>query len=94
MTYAGFTLSLFAFVTVLGVFVLRVKKPDLKRPFKMLGYPATLAIYLLLNGWMLCYLLIQKPLPSSVGLLTVGSALLLYSLLARSANITSQKGDL
>ena len=89
LTYVGFTLTLFAFLTVLGVFVLRVKKPGIKRPFKMWGYPVTPAFYLVLNGWMLCYLLIQRPFPSAVGLLTVGSALLLYSLLARSANITS-----
>jgi APA family basic amino acid/polyamine antiporter len=89
LTYVGFTLTMFAFLTVMGVFVLRVKKPGIKRSFKMLGYPATPAFYLLLNGWMLCYLLIQRPIPSSVGLLTVGSALILYRLLARPANITS-----
>ena len=89
LTYVGFTLTLFTFLTVLGVFVLRVKKPGIKRPFKMWGYPVTPAFYLVLNGWMLCYLLIQRPLPSAVGLLTVGSALLLYRLLARPANITS-----
>jgi APA family basic amino acid/polyamine antiporter len=89
LTYAGFTLALFAFLTVLGVFILRVKKPGIRRPFKMLGYPATLAFYLLLNGWMLCYLLIERPLPSSVGLLTVGFALLLYRLLAGRTDCTS-----
>ena len=89
LIYVGFTLTLFAFLTVLGVFVLRVKKPGIRRPFKMWGYPVTPAFYLVLNGWMLCYLLIQRPFPSVVGLLTVGSALLLYSLLARPANITS-----
>ena len=89
LIYVGFTLTLFAFLTVLGVFVLRVKEPGIKRPFKMFGYPATPAFYLLLNGWMLCYLMIQRPFPSSAGLLTVGSALLLYRLLARPKDITS-----
>ncbi len=89
LTYVGFTLSLFTFLTVLGVFVLRVKRPRIKRPFRMWGYPVTPAFFLVLNGWMLCYLLIQRPLPSAVGLLTVGSALLLYRLVARPANITS-----
>jgi hypothetical protein len=55
----------------------------------MWGYPVTPAFYLVLNGWMLCYLLIQRPLPSAVGLLTVGTALLLYRVLAKPANITS-----
>ncbi len=91
LTYVGFTLALFAFLTVLGVIVLRVKRPGAKRPFKMWGYPVTPAFYLVLNGWMLCYLLIQRPLPSAVSLLTVGSALLLYIILARPAKITSQR---
>ena len=86
LTYVGFTLTLFTFMTVLGIFILRVRKPGVNRPFKMWGYPVTPAFFLLLNGWMLCYLLIQRPIPSSVGLLTVGSMLLLYLLLARFSN--------
>jgi len=89
LTYVGFTLTLFTFMSVLGIFILRVKKPGIKRPFKMWGYPVTPAFFLLLNGWMLCYLLIERPYLSVVGLLTVGSALLLYRLLSRPANITS-----
>ncbi len=86
LTYVGFTLTLFAFMTVLGVFVMRVRRPAVKRPFKMWGYPVTPAFYLLLNGWMLCYLLVERPFPSAVGLLTVGSALLLYGLAQRGKN--------
>jgi APA family basic amino acid/polyamine antiporter len=78
LTYVGFTLALFDSITVLGVFVLRVKRPNLKRPFKAWGYPVTPAVHLIVNGWMLCYLIIQRPLPSTVGLLTAASALLLY----------------
>lgn len=91
LTYVGFTLALFAFLTVLGVFILRVKKPGMKRPFKMPGYPVTLVFYLLLNGMMLCFLLIQRPFPSSVGLMTVGSALLFYMLMARPAKMASER---
>ncbi len=78
LTYVGFTLALCTCMSVLGVFVLRVRSPHMERPFKTWGYPVTPAVFLLLNGWMLCYLLIQRPLPSAVGLLTVACALLLY----------------
>ena len=86
LTYVGFTLTLFTFLTVLGVFVLRVKNPRAERPFKMWGYPVTALVYLALNGWMLCYLLLERPFPSAVGLLTVGSSLIFYRLLRKSAN--------
>jgi basic amino acid/polyamine antiporter, APA family len=82
LTYVGFTLALFASLAVLGVFVLRRRRPHLKRPFKTWGYPVTPAIFLLLYGWMICYLVIERPLPSVFGLLTVASGLLLYKLLA------------
>jgi basic amino acid/polyamine antiporter, APA family len=85
LTYVGFTLALFASLTVLGVFVLRRRQPHLKRPFKAWGYPVTPAIFLLLYGWMICYLIIERPLPSVCGLLTVASGLLLYKLLATEA---------
>jgi APA family basic amino acid/polyamine antiporter len=78
LTYVGFTLALFTCMTVTGVFVLRVRKPHLKRPFRTWGYPVVPALFLAVNGWMLCYLLIQRPLPSVVGLLTVASLLILY----------------
>jgi APA family basic amino acid/polyamine antiporter len=81
LTYVGFTLALFASLTVAGVFVLRRRHPHLKRPFKTWGYPVTPAIFLLLYGWMICYLIIERPLPSLCGLLTVASGLLLYKLL-------------
>jgi len=81
LTYVGFTLALFASLTVLGVFILRRRHPHLKRPFKTWGYPVTPAIFLLLYGWMICYLIIERPLPSLWGLLTVASGLLLHKLL-------------
>jgi basic amino acid/polyamine antiporter, APA family len=82
LTYVGFTLALFASLTVMGVFVLRIRHPDLPRPFRTWGYPVTPAIFLVLYGWMICYLVIERPLPSLFGLLTVASGLLLYKLLA------------
>jgi APA family basic amino acid/polyamine antiporter len=82
LTYVGFTLALFASLAVLGVFVWRRRHPHFKRPFKTWGYPVTPTIFLLLYGWMICYLCIERPLPSLYGLLTVASGLLFYKLLA------------
>jgi len=82
LTYVGFTLALFASLAVLGVVVWRVKHPEAPRPFKTWGYPVTPAIFLVLYGWMIVYLFIERPLPSVCGLLTVASGLLLYKLLA------------
>ena len=61
---------------------MRVKKLHAQRPFKTWGFPVTPAIFLLLNGWMLCYLVIERPLPSLGGLITVACGLLFYRLFA------------
>lgn len=86
LTYVGFTLTLFTCMAVLGVFVLRFKEPNLKRPFKTWGYPMVPALFLAVNGWMLCYLIIQRPLPSAFCLMTVSSLLVLYKWLTRRQN--------
>ena len=78
LTYVGFTLTLFSCMAVLGVFVLRFKAPHLRRPFKTWGYPVVPALYLAVNGWMLCYLVFQRPLPSAFCIMTVASLLVLY----------------
>jgi APA family basic amino acid/polyamine antiporter len=78
LTYVGFTLTLFTCMAVLGVFVLRFREPNRERPFKTWGYPVVPALFLAVNGWMLCYLVIQRPLPSAFCLMTVASLLVLY----------------
>ncbi|MBK1647331.1 APC family permease [Rhabdochromatium marinum] len=78
LIYIGFTLSLSVFLTVTGLFVVRAR--DRERPTHYLtwGYPWTPLLFLLITGWMLVFLLKEKPVESLVGLATVLSGLLLY----------------
>jgi APA family basic amino acid/polyamine antiporter len=78
LTYVGFTLSLFTFLTVLGLFVLRIRKPELARPYKTWGYPVTPIIFLALTGWTMIFVFRDKPVESLYGLATVGSGLIIY----------------
>jgi len=41
LLYIGFTLALFAMLTVAGMITLRIKKPSLERRYKTFGYPLT-----------------------------------------------------
>ncbi|MFP4664677.1 MAG: APC family permease [Bacteroidales bacterium] len=59
--FTSVLLSIFSFLAVLGVFVLRVREPQLKRPYKAWGYPFTPAVFLLITGWMIVYFLRMKP---------------------------------
>ncbi|TGE20255.1 amino acid permease [Hymenobacter aquaticus] len=71
LLYAGFILSLFTFLTVLGLFVLRVRRPDLPRPYRAWGYPVTPLLFLALSGWTLVFILRDKPTESLYGLATL-----------------------
>jgi APA family basic amino acid/polyamine antiporter len=76
--FTSVLLSIFTFMTVLGVFVLRIKEPNLKRPYKAWGYPVTPIIYLLVTGWMIVYFLKMKPQILVAILITLVAGTLIY----------------
>ncbi|MCA8832089.1 APC family permease [Hymenobacter pini] len=78
VVYAGFILNLFTFLTVLGLFVLRIRQPELPRPYRAWGYPVTPLVFLVLNGWTLWFIARDKPLETLYGLATLGVGLLVY----------------
>ncbi|MGB5345809.1 MAG: amino acid permease [Woeseia sp.] len=85
LVFAGFTLALNSFVTVLGVFVLRWRQPDLPRPYRTFAYPLTPIIYLILMGWTLGYVLYSRPAEGLFGLGLIVSGALLFLVSARWA---------
>ncbi|MEM9490687.1 MAG: amino acid permease, partial [Myxococcota bacterium] len=49
--YIGFTLSIFAALTVVAAFVLRIRRPDAVRPYRAFGWPVTPLIFVALSLW-------------------------------------------
>jgi len=80
LVFAGFTLALNSFATVLGVFVLRHLQPDLPRPYRTFLYPLPPLIYLSLTGWTLWFVLINRPVEGLFGIGIVGSGVIVYFL--------------
>jgi basic amino acid/polyamine antiporter, APA family len=78
LIFAGFTLALNSFATVLGVFVLRVKQPNLTRPYKTFAFPIPPLIYLSLTGWTLYFVIINKPAEGLISLALIISGGLVY----------------
>ncbi|MBW2524614.1 MAG: amino acid permease [Deltaproteobacteria bacterium] len=81
LTYIGFTLSLMAGLTVLGVMWLRYREPDLHRPYRVWGYPFTPLAFVALSGWMILHALLERPIVALAGFVTLGSGAALYALL-------------
>jgi APA family basic amino acid/polyamine antiporter len=80
LVFAGFTLALNSFATVLGVFVLRRRQPQLPRPYKTFLYPLTPLVYLALTGWTLFFVLMNRPVEGLFGLGIIAVGLVLYFL--------------
>ncbi len=85
LVFAGFTLALNSFATVLGVFVLRRQRPDLPRPYRTFAYPLTPILYLVLTGWTLGFVLYSRPAEGTFGLALILSGVVVYFLSARLA---------
>lgn len=51
--YIGFTLSIFAALTVVGAFVLRVRRPDAHRPYRAFLWPLPAILFIGLSLWLI-----------------------------------------
>jgi APA family basic amino acid/polyamine antiporter len=78
VNYIGVILSLSAFLTVTGVFVLRVTQPRLPRPYRTWGYPVTPIVFLLVTGWMMFFVIKARPMVTVAGAGTLGAGLAVY----------------
>ena len=80
INYVQFSLTLCAMLAVIGVFVLRVRRPDLPRPYRTWGYPVTPAIFLAISAWMLAFTWQQHRNESLAGLGTLLLGLAIYAI--------------
>jgi basic amino acid/polyamine antiporter, APA family len=85
LDFIQFALLFCSFFTVLGVIKLRITQPDLPRPYRAWGYPITPVVFLLVTGFMMYYLLTQRPLQSAFGILIMLSGLLIYGVFHKRA---------
>jgi len=71
LDYIIFAELVFYILTIVGLFVLRVRQPDAQRPYKAWGYPVLPAIYILMAAWICVVLLRYKPQYTWPGLVLV-----------------------
>ncbi len=76
--YVMFAVIFFYILTIIGVFILRKKMPDMPRPYKALGYPVLPALYILLASAFCLILLIYRPENSWPGFILVGLGIPVY----------------
>jgi basic amino acid/polyamine antiporter, APA family len=78
LIYTQFSLLLSSFLTVLGLIVLRIREPNLERPYKVWGYPVLPIAFLAITLWMMVHVILGQPTESLLGLITVIAGLIIY----------------
>jgi APA family basic amino acid/polyamine antiporter len=77
LIYIGFTLSIFALLTVAGLMRLR-NRSELNAGYRTPAYPLIPLIFILANLWIAAYCLSTTPQAPVAGLITIGLGLGLY----------------
>ncbi|MCX8051858.1 MAG: amino acid permease [Chlorobi bacterium] len=85
LDYVVFAVLLFYVLTVVGIFILRRKRPDIPRPVKAVGYPLLPALYIAAAAFISVVLLIAKPSYTYPGLAIVLAGVPVYYLWRRRA---------
>ena len=78
--YAGIAMIITTTLTVISLFILRIKEPNLDRPYIVWGYPFTPLIFLIVNIWTLFYSFKESTYESLVGIGIISSSIGLYYL--------------
>lgn len=83
LDYVIFAVLLFFALTIFTLYILRVKRPDVPRPYKAWGYPVIPALYILTTTFIMVILLIYKPNYTFPGLVIVLLGIPVYYLWRR-----------
>ncbi len=78
--YMVFATSIFYFLSVLASVVLRVRRPEVERPFRIPLFPLVPFLFLLLYGWFLWNIGFEQPVSAGIGLGVIFTGLIVYFL--------------
>jgi APA family basic amino acid/polyamine antiporter len=78
LNYVIFAALLFYALTVGGLFLLRLRRPDAERPYRVIGYPILPGLYVVLCVLLMINLLIVRPVYTWPGLILVLTGIPVY----------------
>jgi APA family basic amino acid/polyamine antiporter len=83
ITYVVFTDWMFFALTGAGVLILRRRRPQAERPYRVLAYPVTPLIFITISGLFVINTLIERPLHAVAGLILMGLGVGAYLIFRR-----------
>jgi APA family basic amino acid/polyamine antiporter len=90
--YALFGIWVFYALMIAAVLVLRRKRADVPRPYRMWGYPVTPLVFLAITVWFLGNMLVTRPGPAFAGLGLILTGIPAYFIWRRTADPQSAVG--
>lgn len=81
----------FYILTIVGVFILRRKRPEAKRPYKVFGYPVLPILYILMGLTFCILLIIYKPNYTWPGLIITLLGIPIYYIVAKSNKLRPEE---
>jgi len=85
-----FAVLVFYILTIVALFVLRVKRPNAERPYRAIGYPVLPAIYIVMALFIDVVLLRYKPQFTWPGLIIVLLGLPVYFVWSRQGRTAAE----
>ena len=85
LTMTSFSSLLFNVLTVVGLFVLRRRRPDLPRPYRAWGYPVVPGLFVAVALFFLVYMPVADPRNTGLGLLLTAAGVPAYAYWRRRA---------
>lgn len=93
LDYVIFAVLIFFVITILAIYILRRKRPDMPRPYKAFGYPVVPALYIMVTSAIMVILLIYKPKYTFPGLIIVLLGIPVYYLWRKFSSGSVIAGD-
>ncbi len=87
LDYVISTVLIFYVLTIIGIFVLRVRRPDAERPIRAFGYPLVPALYCLAATVIIAVLIVYKTQTTWPGLIIVLTGVPVYALWRRMGRV-------
>lgn len=89
----SFVVVLFYILTIIGIFILRKKRPDAERPYKAFGYPILPVIYILMGATFCILLIFYKPEYTWPGFIITLIGIPIYFFVLRKDNARQPEGN-
>jgi APA family basic amino acid/polyamine antiporter len=87
LDYVVFSVLIFYVLTIAGIFVLRVKRPNAERPYRAFGYPFVPLLYIVAAGAIMFVLLLYRTQTAWPGLVIVLLGVPVYWLWSRRSRV-------